>query len=101
MKYSIPSLFILIVAGTISCNSGNNGTTEKPQQATATASPDTSLKLPEGFSAAIFADNLGSARHIAFSNGDVFVRLGGMKNGHGILRLRDTNNDGVADSITG
>ncbi len=24
-----------------------------------------------------------------------------MKNGHGILRLRDTNNDGVADSISG
>ena len=96
MKYFIPSLLISIVVLTVSCNN------EKQQSARATAPPDSTITLPEGFSASVFADSLGSARHIAInSNGDIFVKLGGIKNGHGILRLRDTNNDGVADSISG
>ena len=33
--------------------------------------------------------------------GIVFVKLERLKNGIGILRLRDTNNDGVADDISG
>ncbi|HET7456470.1 MAG TPA: hypothetical protein VFJ74_02380, partial [Gemmatimonadaceae bacterium] len=34
------------------------------------------LKLPAGFCATIFADNVGGARHIAVApNGDVFVQL--------------------------
>ncbi len=95
MKYFIHSFIILIVVMTVSCNNGN-------QQTLKTGIADSSIKMPEGFSASIFADSLGSARHIAFnSNGDVFVKLGGVKNGHGILRLRDTNNDGIADNITG
>ena len=95
MKYLIPSLFILIIAVTVSCNN------EKQHSAVA-ASIDTTITLPGGFSASIFADSLGSARHLVFnSNGDIFVKLEGVKNGHGILRLRDTNNDGVADSISG
>src|SRR5260221_14293498 len=95
MKYFIPSLLILI-AVTVSCNN------EKKQEASATSSIDSTITLPAGFSAAVFADTLGSVRHIAFnSNGDVFVKLGGVKNGRGILRLKDINNDGVADSISG
>ena len=96
MKCFIPSLLILIVAVTVSCNN------EKKQEAQATSSIDTTITLPEGFSATVFADTLGSVRHIAFnSNGDILVKLGGIKNGHGILRSRDINNDGVADSISG
>lgn len=96
MKYYIPSLLILIVAVTISCNN------EKQPDAQATSSADSTITLPEGFSATVFADSLGRARHIAFnSNGDIFVKLEEIKNGRGILRLRDTNNDGVADDISG
>ena len=96
MKY-VNLFFVMLIVATVSCNN------EKKQEAQATpAIMDSTLKLPEGFSASVFADTLGSARHIAFnSNGDIFVRLGGMKNGMGIIRLRDTNNDGVADSIPG
>src|SRR6185295_11699715 len=87
---------ISIAVLTVSCSN------EKQQSARATPSPDSTITLPEGFSASVFADSLGSARHIAIdSNGDIFVKLGGIKNGHGILRLRDTNNDGAADSISG
>ena len=63
-------------------------------------SPD--IKLLDGFSATVFADSVGRARHIVFNNnGDLFVKLEEVKDGHGILRLRDTNNDGVADVISG
>ncbi|HEX7583204.1 MAG TPA: cytochrome C, partial [Prolixibacteraceae bacterium] len=58
------------------------------------------LKLPEGFSALVFADSLGQARHLAVnSNGDVYVSLNHLKNGGGIVCLRDQNKDGRADVI--
>ena len=58
------------------------------------------LTLPAGFSATVFADNLGSGRHIiARNNGDVYLALRTLKNGKGIAALRDKNNDGKADSI--
>ncbi len=48
------------------------------------------------------ADNLGTVRHIvAQSNGDIYAKLDRVKNGKGILRLRDTNKDGIADDIIG
>ena len=93
MKYLLSLLLISIVI--LSCNSN-----EKKTDVQSTS--DTHIILPEGFTAAVFADSLGKARHIAFNNtGDIFVKLEEIKNGHGILRLRDTNNDGVADDITG
>jgi glucose/arabinose dehydrogenase len=60
------------------------------------------LKLPDGFSASIFADALGTARHLTVnSNGDVYVKLASRKNGKTIIRLRDTRQTGKADEITG
>ena len=64
------------------------------------------LTLPSGFCATIFADSVGSSRHLVVaSNGDVFVAL---QRGRprtvvadirpGVLALRDTNGDGVADT---
>jgi glucose/arabinose dehydrogenase len=59
------------------------------------------ITLPSGFSAVVFADTLGSARHLAVNgNGDVYVKLAGQKNGKTIVRLRDTKNIGKADEIT-
>lgn len=56
------------------------------------------LKLPTGFSAITVAQNLGRARHIAVhANGDLFVKLERLSGGKGIVRLRDTNGDGIAD----
>lgn len=60
------------------------------------------ITLPKGFKAVVVADNLGTVRHIvAQTNGDIYAKLDRVKNGKGILRLRDTNKDGVADEITG
>ncbi len=60
------------------------------------------LKLPAGFSVTIVAQDLGAARHITVSKtGDIYVKLAKLKDGKGIYRLRDTNNDGVADEQIG
>lgn len=70
------------------------------------------LTLPAGFCAQVFADTVGSARHLAVAaNGDLFVVLGTVAPGSvtqigrlrpdrgagGILILRDSDRDGRAD----
>ena len=57
------------------------------------------IKLPTGFCAAIVADGLGYARHMAVaSNGDLYVALRNRQKQKGaIVALRDTDGDGKAD----
>jgi len=60
------------------------------------------IQLPAGFKASVIADGLGGARHIAVAaNGDVFVKLSRLKDGKGIIRLRDTNKDDIYEQQTG
>jgi len=61
---------------------------------------DTGITVPPGFSSLIVADNLGQGRHIAVGeNGDIYLALRTLKNGKGIVGLRDKNGDYRADSI--
>ncbi len=57
------------------------------------------LKLPPGFCAAVVAQDLGRARHLAVAaNGDLFVSTqAGRGGGGGIVALRDTDGDGKFD----
>lgn len=63
------------------------------------------LTLPAGFCATIFADSIGAARHLVVApNGDVFVAMQRARPtsavagiAPGMMGLRDTNGDGVAD----
>ncbi|MEM8835091.1 MAG: PQQ-dependent sugar dehydrogenase [Planctomycetota bacterium] len=56
------------------------------------------ITLPDGFNATVFADTVGRARHIAVRpNGDLYVALRSPQNGGGVVALRDTDGDGVAD----
>ncbi|MDE2195939.1 MAG: PQQ-dependent sugar dehydrogenase [Gammaproteobacteria bacterium] len=58
------------------------------------------IRLPPGFCAAVFADQLGTARHLAVNrNGDVYVALQSPHSGGGIVALRDTRGDGHADQM--
>ena len=71
-------------------------TPKSPPTATA------NLKLPTGFTATVFAEDVGAARHLVVNHtGTVFVKLGKEKDGQGIVRLKDTNADGVADERSG
>lgn len=59
------------------------------------------LKLPDGFTATVVADNMGRARHIAVApNGILFVKLERLKDGKGIYRIQ-ANAEGKADKVTG
>jgi glucose/arabinose dehydrogenase len=63
---------------------------------------DGGISLPDGFCASVVADDVGPARHMAVTrSGDLFVALAdddaaGKKGG--VLALRDTDDDGVADT---
>jgi hypothetical protein len=60
-----------------------------------TASCDLRLEVPDGFCAAVYADDVGPARHIAVApDGAVYVAT---SRSPGIVALRDTNGDGTAD----
>lgn len=76
-----------------------------PQPATQPAAPSSGgLVLPGGFSATVFHEGVGRARHLAVTpDGIVYVKLRGPKAGEapagfkGLVALRDTGSDGVAD----
>jgi glucose/arabinose dehydrogenase len=73
--------------------------TDTAEQAPVGAS---NITLPAGFSATVFADNLGLARHIAVrENGDVYIAIRRGRDGSagGIVALRDVNDDGKAEII--
>ena len=57
------------------------------------------ISLPDGFCAAVVADSLGPARHIAVApNGDLFVAIRNTRDAKGgVVALRDTNRDGRMD----
>ena len=72
------------------------------------ASADVQLKFPEGFTATVFADNLGGARHLVASpNGNIYVNTWRspydttrqVPPGGFVVGLRDTDRDGKADLI--
>jgi glucose/arabinose dehydrogenase len=84
---------------TTACKKDNDG--GNPSNLTPDADNGT-LTLANGFGAITVSEQTGKARHIAVnSNGDVYVKLSELKNGNGILVLKDANNDGRADSETG
>jgi glucose/arabinose dehydrogenase len=94
MKRILMGLFVtgLLVAipqvpkaatGQMACNPDNGGIT-----------------VPDGFCAAVVADGLGTARHIAVApNGDVYVSLqsNSSTTGGGVVALRSTKGDGKLD----
>ena len=93
--YKLIAILSLSLLFILTCSSRNTST-EK------TNSADGAIVLPVDFTATIVADTLGAARHIVVNaNGDVYIKLESRNRGRGILRLRDKNNDGVADEISG
>jgi glucose/arabinose dehydrogenase len=61
---------------------------------------DASIRVPDGFDAKVFAEDVGRARHVAVrDNGDVYVALRVPTQASGIAALRDEDGDGAADRI--
>ena len=100
--------FAVVLIFLLSYCTSNTPEKEEPKEKEAKTSnttgdqPNGGITLPAGFSATVFADDLGPARHITVNaNGDVYTKVARLNDGRGILRLRDVNNDGIADSISG
>ena len=98
---------LLTGAGLFAGCGGGAPQTAAPAATRSATAADTGIELPDGFTATIFADGLSSPRHIAVNtNGDVYVTLRSAQspqapNGApgGVVGMRDTNGDGVADQI--
>lgn len=64
------------------------------------AGDNVGIQLPPGFCASIFADDLGTVRHItATDDGRVYAILRKAEDGHGLVALRDVDQDGRADQV--
>jgi glucose/arabinose dehydrogenase len=93
---------ILSLASVVACTTAGG----VKSSATACPSGDAGITLPRGFCATVFADSIGSARHMVVApNGDLFVNLQPQRRGPvssipaGLVALRDTNKDGRADTV--
>ena len=96
----LPLCFILVVFSLSSCQ--KEATEVAGVSDLAPDADNGTLKLKEGFGAVTVANETGKARHIAVNtNGDLYIKLAELQEGKGILILRDTNNDGRADTRHG
>jgi glucose/arabinose dehydrogenase len=99
---SVNSFFYMLLFFATACNASGTGIpnpsdTGKIVRITP-GKPDVALTIPAGFTATVFADGLGKARHICVTpSGYVYIKLDGTKNSGTIVQLKDANGDGVAD----
>lgn len=58
------------------------------------------IKVPDGFKAEIYADELGRGRHLASrDNGDIYLRLEYPESSGSMVAMRDSNQDGKVDEL--
>lgn len=95
----------LLALASLACGDGGRTTGGADTTGAEAASPDT-VTFAHGFRATVFADHLGTARHIAArANGDLYVNTWRYNSrrpvprGGFIVALRDTNGDGRADQV--
>jgi glucose/arabinose dehydrogenase len=102
MKQVANKLFYILVFVVTACRGSNSDNALSSDTGRvmhpAPSKPDVSLTLPAGFSATVFAEGLGRARHITVTpSGYVYVKLANSKKGNTIVRLKDKNGNGMAD----
>lgn len=100
------SALLAAVAVMSACSGRNRQAAGTTASAAGAGGCDSTLTLPTGFCARIFADGIGHARHIAVApNGDVYVNTtpargtGAPQAGGVLVALRDTSHQGHADIV--
>jgi len=74
---------------------------ERFSAVTGRETPETSIRLPDGFTATVFADDLGRTRHLAVrADGTVYAALRRAVDGKGTVALTDSDGDDQADKTT-
>lgn len=67
-----------------------------------TVAGNVKISLPQGFTTAIVAENLGKPRHLTINpDGSMYVKLARAVDSKGVLYLKDTNADGKYEVIKG
>ena len=97
-KTLLISLFVLSAVGTTlpSCANYNGDSTNNKQPA------DAAITVPSGFAITEVATGLKTPRHLVVNEkGDMYVKLGDLQNGKGIILLQDANKDGKFEKQTG
>ena len=107
-----PVLLIAAMLAVLGCSrserSRSASTAADSADRSAGATGDVQLKLPSGFSATVFAESLGSTRHIvAAPSGTIYANTWRspydttrrVPPGGFLIALRDTNRDGRADAV--
>ncbi len=94
----VVTLFVLV-----SCNNTSRNKSDTSQNILDSlhyTQSDAGLQLPGGFDVVLVAKDIGAARHIAVrENGDIYIALNAIHDGHCMVALRDTTQDGKADVI--
>jgi len=86
---SLLTVTILLGSFFFQCKSETKNTVKKPIN-------ETILKAPEGFSVEEIGKDLGAVRHLTVAkNGDIYANRSVLKDGKGIILLRDKNKDGT------
>jgi glucose/arabinose dehydrogenase len=92
MKLS-QSLPIILVSSCLAFNANNPKIKPDPNNG--------GITLAKDFGATVVAEETGKARHLVVnSDGTIFVKLARLKDGKGIVVLKDKNNDGKADETS-
>jgi glucose/arabinose dehydrogenase len=98
MKHFSKFVFVIAVLSIVNIVYAQKKTAAK---AKTTTTANGGLKLPTGFSASVIARNLGEARHMAVnSKGDIYVKMGSLKNSGGIIELSPNGSGTAAKKAT-
>jgi len=93
-------LALAVLLTLAACGDEDNQGTPASKAAGSKPAEDIGITVADGFHATVFADNLGSLRHIAVNaNGDLYAALSSRSEQKGIIALRDSDGDHVADVI--
>lgn len=102
MKNLSGALFAITVLLIISCQTNSDSeSTEMTPVLPVAAVDNGGISLTDGFGAAVVVDSLeGRVRHLAVrDNGDIYVKFARSDDSLGVVALRDSDQDGVADQM--
>ena len=97
MKHLVRLAFFGLLTTTLAfCENPEDKTT--PTKRPAPDADNGGIQLSKGFGALVVSEETGKARHVAVNaNGDVYIKLSTLKNGKGIVVLKDKDGDGKTD----
>lgn len=93
-NHSLPTLVAVALLGLFltQCKSETKKTEPEKTQA---VQNDTNIQVPDGFSVQMVAQELGNLRHMTVANnGDIYVNRSKLKDGKGIIALKNISQEG-------